>query len=210
MVFLNTNIALNGVLKCKYISWNLPTSVTHQHISLEEGSTTREKCYRDLLVVGSPSILIVIPCWKIYVNQLMFQCVNKTLDGLNSPQVFESWKLTKRANKCTKKQQQQQFAVSDDSIIDRSGYLSMGAAMRHCQLQWGSIFQEHFTISLTQSVLRYLWPGWVKQWEGWKQRMRLVSSSANLLPASSPSSPGATIVQPTHLLILVGRTKWIS
>ena len=48
------------------------------------------------------------------------------------------------------KEQQQQFEVSDDSIIDRSGYLSMGAAMRHCQLQWRSIFQEHFTISLTQ------------------------------------------------------------
>ena len=201
MVFLNANI-----------SAHFCHTSTHQPGAWRK-APQQGKVLQSLLAVGSPSMLIVIPCWKIYVNQLMFQCVNKTLDGLNSPQVFESWKLTKRANKCTKKQQQQQFAVSDDSIIDRTGYLSMGAAMRHCQLQWGSIFQEHFTISLTQSVLRYLWPGWVKQWEGWKQRcwrMRLVSSSANLLPASSPSSPGATIVQPTHLLILVGRTKWIS
>ena len=136
MVFLNANISAHFC----HTSTHQPGGRLHN----------KEKCYRDLLVVGSPSILIVIPCWKIYVNQLMFQCVNKTLDGLNSPQVFESWKLTKRANKCTKKQQQQQFAVSDDSIIDRTGYLGMGAAMRHCQLQWGSIFQEHFTISLTQ------------------------------------------------------------
>ena len=138
MVFLNANI-----------SAHFCHTSTHQPGAWRK-APQQGKVLQSLLAVGSPSILIVIPCWKIYVNQLMFQCVNKTLDGLNSPQVFESWKLTKRANKCTKKQQQQQFAVSDDSIIDRTGYLSMGAAMRHCQLQWGSIFQEHFTISLTQ------------------------------------------------------------